>query len=71
MSLPLVAEEACGGGELHTNANLLVAAEGLQVRVHVFARLCQEGALASGGKLLTRSCISVVLAYGYIRACLH
>jgi hypothetical protein len=35
MCLALVAEETGGGGELNSDASLLVAAERLQVRVHV------------------------------------
>lgn len=38
MGLPLVAEEAGGGRKLHADADLLVASEGLQVRVHILAR---------------------------------
>ena len=37
MCLTLVTEEACSRRELHANARLLVAAERLQMRVHVLA----------------------------------
>jgi hypothetical protein len=39
MSLTLMAEKASGRGELNADAGLLVAAERLQVRVHVLAEV--------------------------------
>ena len=52
MSFPLMTKKAGGGRELHTNACLLITAEGLQVRVHVFVVVAlQRGRLVVAASL--------------------
>jgi hypothetical protein len=71
VSLALVAQQASSGGELNANASLLVAAEGLQVRVDVLVvvalqrcRLVGATSLAFLGAMVLAVLIGTLLVEG-------